>query len=178
MTVRHTPLGALARGLVAGAAGTAVMTGAQALGARLRGGGGDEGDGGDGAGGGGNGGPPRDPWEDAPAPAKVARRVIEGVFRREVPPERIGMLTNAMHWAYGTVWGAGFGLVRGSGLLRGAAGGAGFGMGVWAASYAQLVPMGVEDPPWTYPPAVLAEEGAYHLAYGLGVAAGWAALDR
>jgi hypothetical protein len=173
VTARHTPLGALGRGLVAGAAGTAAMTGAQALGARLRGGA-EEGDGGAD----GNGGPPRDPWEHAPAPAKVGRRVIEGVFRRQVPPERIGLLTNVMHWGYGTMWGAVFGLVRGSGLLRGAAGGAAFGAAVWAGSYAQLVPMGIYDPPWTYPPGVLAEEGAYHLAYGLGVAAGWAALDR
>jgi hypothetical protein len=171
VTHPRTPLGALARGLVAGAAGTAVMTGAQALGARLKGGV-DEGGGGD------DGGPPRDPWEDAPAPAQVARRVIEGVFRRDVPPERIGLLTHVMHWGYGTMWGAIFGLARGSGPLRGAAGGAAFGAVVWAGSYAQLVPMGIDDPPWSYPPGALAEEGAYHLAYGLGVAAGWAALDR
>jgi hypothetical protein len=36
----------------------------------------------------------------------VAKRVIEGVFRREVPAERIGLLTDVTHWAHGTLLGA------------------------------------------------------------------------
>jgi hypothetical protein len=101
MCTRHrraTPLGGLLRGLVVGAVGTAVMTGYQTLVARLRSSGERE------------DGPPT--WDDAPAPAQVARRVLEGVLGREVPAERIGLLTTVTHWTYGTLWGAWYGLVQ------------------------------------------------------------------
>jgi hypothetical protein len=55
---------------------------------------------------------PQDPWEKASMPAKVARRISERVFH-EVPPERIPLLTNAVHWAYGTGWRAIYGLIQG-----------------------------------------------------------------
>lgn len=120
----------------------------------------------------------RDPWEDAPAPARVGRRIVEGLLDREVPAERIGLLTNVMHWAYGTGWGAVYGLLRGSGLLRGPRGGAAFGAIVWASSYAALVPMGVYEPPWAYRAEEIALEGGYHAAYGMGTALGWAVVGR
>lgn len=164
----QTPVGALGRGLVAGAIGTGVMTGYQILVARLRAGDQEEA---------GDDGPPADPWEEAPAPALVAKRVIEGVFRREVSPDRIGLLTNATHWAYGVGWGGLYGLMagsaRGSRPLRD---GLAFGAGVWGASYATLVPMGIYEPPWDYPASELALDASYHLAYGLGVAGAWRAL--
>ena len=40
--------------------------------------------------------------------------------------------------------------------------GLGFGLVVWAASYPQLVPLGVYSPPWHYSPATLAEDASYH----------------
>jgi hypothetical protein len=54
--------------------------------------------------------------------------------------------------------------------------GLGFGLGVWAASYAQLVPLGIYEPPWRYPAEELAEDLSYHAVYGLGVAGAYAAL--
>ena len=118
---------------------------------------------------------PHDPWESAPAPAIVARRILEGVFRRDVPAERIGLLTHATHWAYGSGWGAVFGLVAGNSESEPLKLAAPFGAGVWAASYAQLVPMGLYEPPWTYAPKTLANDLGYHLTYGIGVAAAYAA---
>ena len=50
--------------------------------------------------------PPEDPWEDASAPAKVAKRTGEGVLHKNVPADLIPLLTNVMHWGYGTGWGA------------------------------------------------------------------------
>ena len=47
---------------------------------------------------------------------------------------------------------------------------------MWAASYAQLVPLGVYSPPWEYPPATLAEDLSYHVVYGVGVATAYSAL--
>jgi hypothetical protein len=41
-------------------------------------------------------------------------------------------------------------------------------------SYAQLVPMGLYAPPWTYPPRELALDLSYHVVYGIGAGAGFA----
>lgn len=118
---------------------------------------------------------PGDPWQQASAPAKLAKRVIEGVFQKQVSPERIPLLTNVMHWSYGTGWGAVYGLIAGSlsdlpplrsGLL--------FGSGVWAMSYVQLVPLGLYELPWKYPLSELALDLSYHLAYGSGVGIAYA----
>lgn len=43
-----------------------------------------------------------------------------------------------------------------------------FGTGVWLVSYLTLVPMGLYQPPWRYPPGELALDLSYHLAYGVG----------
>ncbi len=169
-TRRPTPLRAVARGLAAGAVGTGFMTIAQELSARLQA---SDDDGQQGP------EPPRDPWEQASMPAQVARRISEGVFHHQVPPERIPVLTHAMHWAYGTGWGAIYGLIHGSlareskvrdGLL--------FGTGVWAMSYVQLVPMGLYELPWKYPPKSIGMEVSFHLAYGAGVASAHRLLER
>jgi hypothetical protein len=126
---------------------------------------------------GGGDGAATDPWESAPAPAKVARRILEGVFGRSVSPSQIPLLTNAMHWGYGTGWGSVFGLVQGTSRERPLVHGLLFGAGVWAASYAELVPMGIYEPPWRYPAKTLGLDLSYHLAYGIGVGAAFAALD-
>lgn len=105
---------------------------------------------------------PEDPWEHASAPAKVAKRVGEGVFKREVPAEQIPLLTNVMHWGYGSSWGVLYGLAAGSvGRPLGLRAGVIFGTGVWLMSYAQLVPMGLYEPPWNYSPKELALDLSY-----------------
>ena len=154
----------VARGLVAGVLGTVAMTGWQELAARLQSSGGQDGQ-----------EQPSDPWESAPVPAQVARKIGEGLFGLEVPAERIPLLTNVMHWSYGTGWGAIYGLASGSARRRHALRrGALFGTLVWAMSYAQLVPVGLYAPPWTYPPQELALDLSYHVVYGLGAGAGLA----
>ena len=159
-----TPLGAVGRGLVAGVVGTAAMTAWQELSARLMSSGEN----------GGEEAEPKDPWEQASAPALVAKRIGEGVFQREVSSDLIPLLTNVTHWGYGTVWGAAYGLLAGSSRESGVGGrGVAFGTGVWLASYVQLVPMGLYEPPWKYSPKELAMELSYHLVYGVGVAAGF-----
>jgi hypothetical protein len=164
-------MGALARGLAAGAVGTGLMTAWQELSARLQSPKDDT-------------GPeaerePGDPWADASAPAKVAKRVSEGVFEKKVSAKRIPLLTNIMHWGYGSSWGTVYGMTAGSaprpwGLRAGAA----FGTTVWAMSYVTLVPLGLYEPPWKYPPKDLAMDLSYHVVYGAGVAAAFRALER
>ena len=173
MSSRPTPLRAIGRGVLAGVAGTAAMTVAQELWAKAQ----SSGDGGEEGGDAAQQAPP-DPWEQASTPAKVARRISEGVFRRPVAPERITLLTHAMHWAYGTTWGAVYGIVQGSAHPRRLRGGLTFGGAVWAMSYVQLVPMGLYEPPWEYDVKDTATELGYHLVYGTAVACAYGVLDR
>jgi hypothetical protein len=139
-----TPLGAVARGVAAGVVGTALMTVAQELSARLPSSGDPQPQGDDSEQQGEVGSAPADPWEQASMPAQVARRISEGVFHHEVSPDKIPVLMHAMHWGYGTTWGAVYGM---------------------------LVPMGLYEPPWKYPAKDTAMEIGYHLVYGAGVAA-------
>ena len=152
-------LKSLARGLVAGAAGTAAMTAYQLAVAKAQ------------------GKPLATPvphrWADAPAPAQVAKKAADAVgqgarFTREDVP----FLTNAMHWLYGLSWGGLYGALRPPG------GGLALGTAVWGASYAELVPLGIYEPPWKYPAKQLALDLSYHLVYGVAVAGAFAALER
>jgi hypothetical protein len=81
-----TPLRALVQGLVAGAVGTAALTAYQGLTQD------------------GDSETPRS-WSQTSDPAQVGHRVVEGVFRRAVPLEKAGVMTNVVHWMYGTGWG-------------------------------------------------------------------------
>ena len=163
----------LIKGLVAGAAGTAAMTGHQKLRERLaRRDAREEADGVTG-----EDSDQLDPWEAAPAPAQVGKRLLEGVFEWRVPPEAIPVLTHVMHWSYGTLWGGAFVVGRDSSRSRRLLLGPLFGLTVWGASYAQLVPLGIYEPPWRYPLGSLADELGYHITYGSTVALTYALVE-
>lgn len=150
----QSPLGAVGRGLVAGAIGTAAMTAAQTAWYRATG------------------------SESSSTPAEVGRRLVEGVLRRRVPEERLPLLNQVMHWAYGTGWGVAYGLVAGTrrpGALRG---GAAFGAAVWGSSLVELPAMRLAPPVWEYPPRQLASDVGFHLVYGIAAGAAFAALSR
>jgi hypothetical protein len=152
-------MGKILLGLTAGAAGTAAMTVLQELLPRLVGG----------------GEPSEDSSDEEPPPAQAARKLL-GAVGIEPAASWTPVLTQATHWAYGTGWGAAYALLRDHTDANAPTLGLGFGLGVWIASYLQLVPLGIYEPPWTYPPATLAEDLSYHAAYGLGVAATYASL--
>jgi len=164
-----SPREALRSGLLAGVIGTAAMTAWQMWSAKLQSGE-SEPDGAEGA----PSPEPEDPWESASAPAKVAKRIGEGVLKRDVSPDLIPLLTHGTHWGYGTAWGTLYGVAsarahRHSRLRDGLL----FGTGVWIMSYVELVPMGLYELPWKYPPKELAMDLSYHLVYGAGVAGGF-----
>lgn len=151
---RTTPLGAVIKGLVAGAIGTAVMTAYQLAVANAMGSG------------------------PSNVPGEVGKRVLEGVFQREVSDEQVEKLTNPVHVIYGVSWGPLYGIVQSS-LSRGSGRhGLAFGTAVWGASLVQLPAMKLAPPVWEMSPSSIALDLSYHLVYGIGVAAAYAAIDR
>jgi hypothetical protein len=38
-------------------------------------------------------------WDQAPAPAQIGKRLVEGLFQREVPAVRAALVNNLTHWA-------------------------------------------------------------------------------
>jgi hypothetical protein len=158
----QSPLGALARGMLAGLAGTAALSAYQAASARKK--------------------PPADArqpasWEEAPAPAQVGYRFLEGMFRRDVSPSRSGTMANIVHWLYGTAWGGVYGLFEGTAEVNPLAAGTAFGSVVFANAYVALPAMGIYDEPWEHDPKTLAKDWSYHLVYGLTAAAAFRALE-
>jgi hypothetical protein len=110
-------------------------------------------------------------WADAPAPAQIGRRLVEGVFRRQLPDERAPLVNNITHWAYGVLAGAQYGLLAGSLRQPRVGYGAAFGVGVWATGYAVLPATGLYKPISQYDRMTLAVDLADHLVYGITTAA-------
>ncbi len=158
-----TPIGAVARGLLAGAVGTAAMD--TLLFARYRRGGGassaaewefSEG---------------LTSWEDAPAPAQVGKRLTEGLFKVELPASDVPLVNNVTHWGYGMLAGAQYGLIAGSLDKQRVSYGLPFGASVWAAGYVVLPAAMLYKPIWEYDLKTLAKDLSAHLVYGLATAA-------
>jgi len=157
-----TPLGAVVRGLLAGAAGTAAMD--TLLFARYRRSGGrrsaEQWESSAGV----------TTWEQAPAPAQVGRRVVEGLFDVTLPPSRARLVNNVMHWGYGIVNGAGYGVIAESLPSPKIRYGLPFGATVWASGYVILPAAKLYEPIWKYDPKTLADDLSAHLVYGLATA--------
>jgi hypothetical protein len=115
-------------------------------------------------------------WDEAPAPARVAKRLIEAVRRRELPPNHVRALNNVTHWGFGLATGASYGLIAAVvstpklryGLL--------FGTGVWAGGYAILPAFGVYRPIWEYDLETLGKDLSAHLVFGVVTAGAYRAL--
>lgn len=158
-----TPLAAVGQGLLAGLIGNAIFTGYQMLQAKL-------------AGPAESSKPPKD-WSETPEPAQVGQRVVEGVFEKDVPLEKAEAMTNAVHWIFGTSWGAVYGILEET-FHRPLVNGVVLGSAVVAVDYTMLPAMNLYKPPWKYPATTLAKDWGNHLVYGLAVAGSYRALDR
>ena len=165
-----TPVGAVVRGLVAGAVGTAAMD--TLLFARYR------------RGGGGSNAKEWESsagvttWEQAPAPAQVGRRLVEGLFGITLPPTRARLVNNVMHWGYGILNGAQYGLVAASLPSPRIRYGLPFGAAVWASGYVILPAAKLYEPLWKYDGKTLGDDLSAHLVYGLATATALRLLSR
>lgn len=157
---KKSPAATVLQGLAAGAIGNAVFTLYQRFAQ-----GGSEGE----------QEPPTD-WSETPEPAQVGQRVAEGVFQQEVPLERAGLVTQVVHWVYGTTWGALYGLVQES-VEQPVVSGVALAGAVVATDYTLLPAMNLYKPPWRYPASTLAKDFGHHVVYGLSVAGAYRALD-
>jgi len=165
-----SPLGAVARGVVAGAAGTLAMDALWF--SRYRRSGGDS-----------------DfagweftltvsTWDQAPAPAQVGQRLFEGLFKRELPVSRVALVNNVTHWAFGVLGGAQYGILAGSLGHPRVRYGVPFGASVWAGGYVVLPAAKLYKPIWEYDTKTLAKDLSAHLVYGVGTATAFALLSR
>lgn len=117
-------------------------------------------------------------WEEASAPAKVGRRVIQGVFQRDVPFEQHDKVMWGTHLGYGAAWGAMYGVVEASVKPRSMTHGLLLGAIVWSSAYVILPAARLYKPIWKYPPKTLAKDLSYHLVYGVAVALAFSAARR
>jgi uncharacterized protein DUF1440 len=117
-------------------------------------------------------------WEQAPAPAQVGKRLVEGLFGVTLPPTRARLVNNVMHWAYGILNGAQYGIVAESLPTPRIRYGLPFGAIVWASDYVILPAAKLYKPIWDYDAKTLANDLSAHLVYGLGTATALRLLSR
>lgn len=151
---RPSRWGAVARGVAAGAVGTAAMTSAQIAYLKATGG------------------------EPSSAPGEVGRRLIEGVAGRRVPRRHRDALNQGVHAVYGTSWGLPFGLVAGSlpGRPPAPVSGVALGLTAWGVSLIGLPALNLAPALWQQSPAALASDLGFHLVYGVATATAYRAL--
>lgn len=159
-----TPLGALGRGLVAGAAGSDVIDLFFRLTRRI-------------APGPPSGFEPPEPVQKEEQPTEtIARRLAEGLMQRGPLEARVkARAGTAVHYAYGAAWGGLYGLTRESFRAAACAPSAlAFGALVWGAGLV-LLPW-FRLAPWAHrvPLAAHAYHLASHMVYGMGT---WAAYE-
>jgi hypothetical protein len=128
----------VARGLLAGAIGTAAMTVSSTLEQKLRG------------------------REASTAPADAAMKVL-GIesFCDDAARSRF---SNAVHWAYGTAWGVPRALLDAAGLDPAAATAA-HGAALWGSEEVMLPALGVAPPLWEWGVAEIAIDALHHAVY-------------
>jgi hypothetical protein len=116
-------------------------------------------------------------WEAAPAPALVAKKLLEQLTKREVSARHARTLNNLTHWGFGLANGATYGLLLGTrkSKLRY---GLPFGAAVWSSGYVILPRLGVYQEIWKYDLETLEKDLSAHLVFGTATAATYSLLAR
>ncbi len=142
--------GALGKGVVAGAVGTAAMTASSTIEAKLR------------------------KREGSTAPADAAAKV-RGVEPADDAAK--ARFSNLVHWAYGTSWGACRGVLGGLGLVGPAGATAHFGA-VWGSGLVMLPALEVAPPVSEWSSTDIAIDAWHHLVYAVATSLTYSALVR
>ena len=114
-------------------------------------------------------------WENAPAPALVAKRFLEDVLGHDLSPRYARLVNNITHWGFGVATGAGCGLLLSARKPK-LSYGPPFGAAVWAGGYVVLPLLGVYQAIWKYDLATLGKDLGAHLVFGTGTAAAFCLL--
>jgi hypothetical protein len=115
-------------------------------------------------------------WSEVSAPGELGRRILLGFLQREPPAEWAPVVNNAMHWGYGVVWGAQYGLVAASLRKRRALAALLLGPVVWGSGYVILPLAKIYKPIWQYDAQTLAKDLGAHMVYGVTTAIAFRAL--
>lgn len=141
--------GAIGKGLIAGAAGTAAMTVSSMLEAKIRG------------------------REESTVPAQAAEKVLDIEPQTEEAEQRLSNLT---HFGYGTGWGVPRGIL--GVFLPGPAATAAHFAAVWGAGLGMLPTLGLAPPPTKWGAKELAVDAWHHAVYALATGVVFELLDR
>ena len=117
-------------------------------------------------------------WDDAPAPALVAKKLLEAVLPNEVSPRFARSLNNVTHWGYGLATGGAYGLLVGARRRPRVWFGLPFGATVWASGYVVFPLLGVYKPIWKYDVETLGKDLSAHLVFGTATGAAFSVLAR
>src|SRR5271165_4892180 len=150
MRLIRTLASSIGKGLVAGFAGTAVMTVSSTLEAKLRG---------------------RKP---SSAPARATAKAL-GIasFEDDVAAARFNDLS---HWGYGTSWGVVRGLLGATGMPARAATAA-HGAAIWSSAQVTLPALDVAPPVVFWPPEEIAIDIFHHTVYAIATGVAYELLD-
>jgi hypothetical protein len=141
---------AIGKGIIAGIAGTAVMTVSSTIEMKLRG------------------------RQASEAPAKVAGKVLGVEPKGEQEKQRF---SNMVHWGYGTAWGIPRGLIAATGLKGVAADVAHF-SSIWGTALLMLPAAGAAPPVKEWGATELAIDAFHHAVYAAAAGIAYAWLDR
>jgi hypothetical protein len=115
-------------------------------------------------------------WENAPAPAQVAKQLLEAGLGHDLSPRYARVLNNATHWGFGLATGAGYALLLGPRRKPRLWYGPPFGAAVWASGYVVLPLLGVYEPIWKYDLRTLGKDLSAHLVFGTATGAAFCLL--
>ena len=99
-------------------------------------------------------------------------------MQRELPASWAPVINNVVHWKFGAVSGAVYGVVAGSLPKAKVRYGLALGTAVLASGYVVLPLAGLYKPMWEYDPKTLAKDWSAHLVYGVATATAFRALAR
>lgn len=115
-------------------------------------------------------------YDEAGTPAQVGKRVVEGLFNTQLEPSTAQWMNNGVHWGTGIGWGTLYGIAAGSAATPKAAFGLALGPVAWLTSYVVLPLAKLYEPLWKYDTRTLGKDLGAHMVFGAASAAAFRVL--